>query len=148
MAQIPPSSLTATRTAPNEYTVTSATGGNITIGPAGTSSAFTPSELVFAAVAGCAGLSAEAQLTHHLGDDFAAHATVEATIAQGLIADLLYTLNVDFGELEQDKLDKLIAATAKKIERLCVVKRSVHHSITTQTIIAPAAGRPGQATDD
>lgn len=131
------SPIKATRSNPQEYTITNNSGASMRVSLPGTPGAFSPEELLQAAVAGCAVLSAEAQLNHHLGEEFQAEATVNSTKAEGLIAELLLTLNVDVSALDPTKVDKLIAGTAAKIEKLCAVKRSVGKGIPTTTVIVP-----------
>lgn len=130
-------SIKATRTSPNTYTVVNDFGAELKVSAPGVPGTFSPGELLQAAVVGCASLSAEAQLAHQLGQDFTASATVESTETTGLIIDLLYTLQVDMAGLDQQAQDKLIASAAKKIDRLCAVKRSIHHGINTETVITP-----------
>ncbi|ANE03655.1 OsmC family protein [Corynebacterium crudilactis] len=130
-------SIKATRTSPNTYTVVNDSGAQLHISTPGVPGTFSPAELLQAAVAGCASLSAEAQLAHHLGPDFQATATVDSTESAGLITDLLFQLQVDLQGLDPAAQDKLLASTAKKIDRLCAIKRSIHNGINTQTVIVP-----------
>ncbi|BAU95443.1 OsmC family protein [Corynebacterium suranareeae] len=128
-------SIKATRTSPNTYTVVNDSGAELRVSAPGVPGTFSPRELLQAAVVGCASLSAEAQLAHQLGQDFQASATVEAKETTGLITDLLYTLHVDMQGLDKHAQDKLIASAARKIDRLCAVKRSIHHGINTEAVI-------------
>jgi len=70
--------LVAERTANKTLTVTDSTGATLKIGPLGAAGAFSPGELLQAAIAGCTALSAEAQIANVLGEDFEMRAVVNA----------------------------------------------------------------------
>ncbi|MFP7366018.1 OsmC family protein [Corynebacterium callunae] len=129
----PASPITAHRTAADEYTITNNTGAQLRVAPPGTPNAFSPGELLEAALAGCAALAAEAQLAHSLGTDFDAEASVRATIREGLIAELIFELQVDFGELDAAKQEKLKESALRKIDKLCAVKNSLKPGIPVRT---------------
>lgn len=126
----------ATRTNQNEYTVTNQDGTSLKVSPHGTPGAFSPGELLQAALLGCASLSADAQLSHMLGADFDAEASVKSTEADNFITDMLFEFQIKTEGLDDAEREKIIKAAAKKIERLCIVKRSLNTGINTETDIS------------
>ncbi|MGO3067921.1 OsmC family protein [Corynebacterium casei] len=126
----------ATRTNQNEYTVTNQDGTSLKVSPHGTPGAFSPGELLQATLLGCASLSADAQLSHMLGADFDAKASVKSTEADNFITDMLFEFQIKTEGLDDAEREKIIKAAAKKIERLCIVKRSLNKGINTETDIS------------
>lgn len=126
----------ATRTNQNEYTVTNQDGTSLKVSPHGTPGAFSPGELLQAALLGCASLSADAQLSYMLGADFDAEASVKSTEADNFITDMLFEFEIKTEGLDDAEREKIIKAAAKKIERLCIVKRSINKGINTETDIS------------
>ena len=124
---LPP--LSAERTGPHAYLARNDRGAQVRIGPPGAADSFTPGELLQAALAGCAALSAEAQLAHHLGEDFEATATTEGIHHTGdnRIAAFSTSILADMSTLDDAQCARLIASAERFIERLCTVKRTVTH---------------------
>ncbi len=127
----------ATRTSAWTYTITNDRGAQMTIGMDDADGAFSPVELLQAALAGCAALSAEAQLINKLGDDARISSTVEATYNPGdnRIETLVNSISAEMAELDSDRREKLLAATERSIEKLCTVKKSLKHGIQTSTTV-------------
>lgn len=119
--------LTAERSAVNTYTVRSTSGAELRIGALGAEGAFSPVELLQAALAGCAALSAEAQLTSQLGPNFDATSTATAVFNadDNRVEKLITTIAADTSELSSEKHDKLVASAERIIDKLCTVKRSL-----------------------
>ncbi len=135
---VPPHStqpITAERTGPNTYTVHNDRGAQVIMGSPGAEGAFTPVELLQAAVAGCTALSAEAQLAYTLGGDFEATATVEAILneEENRIAEFLTRIDADMSGLAPERREKLIASAERVIARLCTVKRTLEHGTGNTT---------------
>ena len=126
----------ATRTKLNEYTVTNRDGTSLKVSPHGTPGAFSPGELLQAALLGCASLSADAQLAHMLGEDFEAEASVKSAEEDNFITDMLFELTIKAADQDEAEREKIINAAAKKIERLCIVKRSISRGINTESDIS------------
>ncbi|HHT58318.1 OsmC family protein [Corynebacterium stationis] len=126
----------ATRTNPNEYTVTNKDGTSLKVSPHGTPGAFSPGELLQAALLGCASLSADMQLAHMLGKDFHAEAEVKSTEEDNHISEMLFDFLIDTEGRDEQEREKIIQAAAKKIEQLCIVKRSLNKGISTHTDIS------------
>lgn len=127
--------LVAQRTAAGTYTVRNSAGAELQIGMPGAAGAFSPVELLQAALAGCASLSAEAQLVSRLGEDFDAVTTVDAVYdaEQNRVEKLATTIAVDFSELDPGDHDKLVSSAARVIDKLCTVKRSLNAGIEAAT---------------
>ncbi|WP_152347541.1 OsmC family protein [Brevibacterium sp. CFH 10365] len=131
--------LTAQRTAPATYTVRNANGGEFRIGaPGADDGSFTPVELLQAAAAGCAALSAEAKLANRLGEDFDAVSTVEAELNMddNRIERLVTSIEADMSELDAETRQKLIASAERSIDSLCTVKRTLNHGAANTTGVA------------
>lgn len=125
----------ATRTEQNEYTVTNQDGTSLKVSPHGTPGAFSPGELLQAALLGCASLAADAQLSHMLGKDFEAQASVKSTEEDNFINNMFFELDIATDELDEATREKIIKAAEKKIERLCIVKRSISQGINVESDI-------------
>lgn len=128
MATEPIPTLTAERTGPATYTVRNAQGAELRIGVPGAENSFSPVELLQAAAAGCAALSAEAQLVNRLGGDFNATAAVEAHLNfdENRVERLVTLIDVDMSMLDPEKQDKLITSAERSIDKLCTVKRTLN----------------------
>lgn len=136
--------VTAVRTAKDLYTIRSESGGKLRVGAPGTEGAFTPGELLQAALAGCSALSADAQLASKLGPDFDVAVTVDATRHEqdNRVESLLVTLATDMSSLSDEDREKLLVRTDRIIERLCAVKRSLNAGVESAVTVkgeSPAA---------
>lgn len=127
--------VTARRTSAKTYSVRGASGAELRIGPPGVDGVFTPVELLQAAMAGCAGLSAETQLTQSLGADFQATASVKVAYdhEENRVTELVTTVAVDMAGAEADARNRTISRAERFIDSLCTVKRSLNHGIGTVT---------------
>jgi uncharacterized OsmC-like protein len=131
--------LTVRRSTAGTWTVTNAVGAEIRIGSPGEEGAFSPGELLQAALAACSVLSADTQLAHHLGADYEATATVEAVEdeAEGRVTGLLATISPDMSGLAPDEQEKLVVRAGRVIERLCAIKRSLNHGVEAAAEVSP-----------
>ena len=131
--------LSAERTAAQTFTLRNDRGAELQIGMAGAEGSFTPGELLQAAVAGCAALSAEAQLAHKLGPDYEMTATVAASVdeAADLIESIAVTLTAEMPGLDGPAREKLVEQAERVIDRLCTVKRSVNHGVAATAAVQP-----------
>ncbi|WP_109471990.1 OsmC family protein [Ornithinimicrobium cavernae] len=135
-AQVP--ALISERVSPATYLVRNDRGAELRIGTPGADGSFSPGELLQAAAAGCAALSAEAQLVNRLGEDFSATATVEAllNVDENRFESLRTLIEADMSQLDPEKRDRLIASAERSIDRLCTVKRSLNHGVENVTDVA------------
>ncbi|WP_293954449.1 OsmC family protein [uncultured Corynebacterium sp.] len=131
------STITATRTSNWTYTVDNGRGASLSIGLEGAEGAFSPIELLQAALAGCAALSAEAQLVDKLGDDATVTSRVDAThdAASNLIDSLSNIISADMSSLENRRQEKLIAAAERSIGALCTVKKSLIQGVPATSTV-------------
>lgn len=131
----PISELVAQRTSSGIYTVRNSAGAVLRIGAPGAAGAFSPVELLQAALAGCASLSAEAQLVSKLDDEFEALTTVNAVYnsEQNRVEKLITRIAVDSSELDQNEHDRLVSSAVRIIDKLCTVKRSLNVGIEATT---------------
>ncbi|OFV79053.1 OsmC family protein [Rhodococcus erythropolis] len=127
--------LEARRTAAGTFTVRNGTGAELRIGMPGATGVFSPVELLQAALAGCASLSAEAQLVDRLGEEFDAVTTVGAVYdaEQNRVEKLVTKIAVDSSDLDQEEHDRLTSSAARIIDKLCTVKRSLNIGIEATT---------------
>ncbi|MFJ2469820.1 MULTISPECIES: OsmC family protein [Micrococcaceae] len=127
--------LVAQRTSSGTYTVRNSAGAELRIGAPGAAGAFSPVELLQAALAGCASLSAEAQLVSRLGEEFDAVTTVNAVYdaEQNRVEELITRITVDSSELDQSDHDRLVSSAVRIIDKLCTVKRSLNAGIEATT---------------
>src|SRR5699024_2499713 len=121
----------ATRTNLNEYTVTNQDGTSLKVSPQGTPGAFSPGELLQAALLGCATLSADLQLAHMLGKDFEAEAPVQSTEEDNHISDMLFEFLIQTAGRDEQEREKRVKAVQKKIGQLCIVKRYLSQRMIT-----------------
>ncbi|MCS5479891.1 OsmC family protein [Corynebacterium sp. YIM 101645] len=123
--------ITARRDTVGTWTVSNAFGAELRIGAPGEEGAFSPGELLQAALAACSVLSADVQLAHHLGADYEATATVEGVDdeEEGRVAELRATISPDMSALDPAEQEKLITRAERVIERLCAIKRSLNHGV-------------------
>jgi uncharacterized OsmC-like protein len=131
--------LTAQRTAPATYTVRNANGGEFRIGaPGAEDGSFSPVEILQAAAAACAALSAEAKLANRLGEGFDATSTVEAepNMDDNRIERLITHVEADMSELDAETRQKLIASAERSIDSLCTVKRTLNHGAVNTTEVS------------
>ncbi|RSZ66075.1 osmotically inducible protein C [Corynebacterium hylobatis] len=131
--------LTARRDTSGTWTVSNASGAELRIGAPGEEGAFSPGELLQAALAACSVLSAETQLAHNLGADYEATATVEGVDDEGAgrVAGLRATISPDMSALDPAEQEKLIARAERVIERLCAIKRSLNHGVAATAEVRP-----------
>ena len=129
--------LVAQRTSSGIYTVRNSAGAELRIGAPGAAGAFSPVELLQAALAGCASLSAEAQLVSKLGDEFEALTTVNAVYdsEQNRLEKLVTRIAVDSSELDQSDHDRLVSSTMRIIDKLCTVKRTLHAGVEVTSVV-------------
>lgn len=137
---IPP--LSVERAGPWTYTLNNGRSAELQIGMEGAEGSFSPVELLMAALAGCAALSAEAQLAHRLGEEFKTTSTVEATYnaEENRIESLLNRIVTDMSALDPERREKLIASTERSIGKLCTVKRSLSHSVDSTSEVSAQRG--------
>ena len=131
--------LVAERTEPGIYVATNDRGGRVRIGAPDARHAFTPGELLQLAVAGCSAISAEANLVHHLGDNFEASLEVGAVKDDGenRYSQVRTSFAPAMADLEPERVEKLVGRLERAIERLCTVGRTLEHGADHHLEITP-----------
>ncbi|HEY8373715.1 MAG TPA: OsmC family protein [Pseudonocardiaceae bacterium] len=129
------------------FTAVNARGAEITMGRAHEGAAFTPVELLMAAIAGCAGLSAERAADRRLGENAAMTVRVEATKDEegNRLSSVRLSLELDpeaLGRLDEDGRAELAAVLLRAVERGCTVSRSVEEGlpVSVTTDVPETAG--------
>ncbi|GAA0515137.1 OsmC family protein [Saccharopolyspora thermophila] len=118
-----------TRTGQHTFTATNPRGAQVTIGRDGAPGAFTPGELLLAAIAGCAALTGENLLVRRIGEDagFTVHADRrKAPEDPNKFSSVQITFDVDLSVIEDEgERGRLVDAVRRAIEKYCTVSRSV-----------------------
>lgn len=70
-----------------------------------------------------------------LGKDFEAEASVKSTEEDNHISDMLFEFLIQTEGRDEQEREKIVKAAAKKIDQLCIVKRSLNKGINTETDI-------------
>lgn len=116
------------RTGEHTFTASNGRGGEVTIGRDGAPDAFTPGELLLAAIAGCSAVTSENLLVRRAGQDadIAVHADRDKTAEDpNKFSEVTVRFDVDLGAVEAGDRAKLLDAVERAIERYCTVSRSV-----------------------
>ncbi|MCA1190525.1 MULTISPECIES: OsmC family protein [unclassified Saccharopolyspora] len=119
------------RTGEHTFTATNGRGGQVTIGRDGAPDAFTPGELLLAAIAGCSAVTSENLLVRRAGADadIAVHADRDKTDADpNKFSEVRVRFDVDLSSVAGADRAKLLDAVERAIERYCTVSRSVQES--------------------
>lgn len=114
------------RTGEHTFTATNDRGAGVAIGRDGAPEAFTPGELLLAAIAGCSAVTSENLLVRRIGDD--AEITVRADRDKtpddpNKFSRIRVHLDADLADV--DDPDKVLDAVRRAIDRYCTVSRTV-----------------------
>ena len=117
------------RTGRHTFTATNGRGAEVTIGRDGAEGAFTPGELLLAAIAGCSAVTSESMLIRRLGESAKLRVHADRSKAPEdphKFSEVQVSFDVDLSGIEDDaERTKLVDAVERAIERLCTVSRSV-----------------------
>lgn len=122
--------LWAERTGVRRYRAFNKRGAQVEVGDPSFDECFSPGELMKLAVATCAGLSADARLTHALGEDIDVKVIADGDYDEDndrytrLSAELI----ADLSSLSDDDRQTLQRRVASAIARACTVGRTVVNS--------------------
>lgn len=117
-----------TRTGEHTFTATNPRGAQVAIGQDGDPDAFTPGELLLAAIAGCSAVTSENLLVRRIGADapLRVHADRSKDPADpNRFASVQVTFDVDLDQVDPEQRVKLSDAVQRAVERYCTVSRSV-----------------------
>lgn len=131
--------LSAERAEPGVYIASNERGARVRIGKGGIRHAFTPGELLQLAIATCAAVSSEANLVHHLGEDFEATLTVNAVKNddENRYDEIHTVFSPDLSNLDAAHVEKMVVRLEKLVDRLCTVGRTVENGAETYLEITP-----------
>ena len=118
-----------TRTGEHTFTATNSRGAEVAVGRDGAPGAFTPGELLLAAVAACSAVTSENLFVRRIGEDaeLVAHADrTKNPEDKHKFAEIQVSLEADLEGV--DDRDKLLNAVQRAIEKYCTVSRSVEES--------------------
>ncbi|MDR7303338.1 OsmC family protein [Haloactinomyces albus] len=116
------------RSSQQRFVASNERGGEVAIGPDGAPDAFTPGELLLAAIAGCSGLTGEQLLIRRVGETapLAVHADRDKDPQDPhKFSSVQVSFDVDLSGVDSAEREKLVTAVNSAIARLCTVSRSV-----------------------
>lgn len=116
------------RSGEHTFVATNGRGGEVTIGRDGVLDGFTPGELLLAAIAGCAGVTAETLITRRVGEDAEVVVRADRTKPEDdpHIFDGVQTrFDLDLSALDAEERTKLVELVHRAIEKNCTVSRTV-----------------------
>jgi len=102
-------------------------GAEVRVGRAGAEGAFSPSELLQIAAAGCSAVTAEELITRRVGEDSKFRVTVSADRREGAseLDAVHVAFDLDVSGLGESQREALAGAVDRAIERLCTVRRTL-----------------------
>lgn len=113
----------------HRFTATNERGARVAIGRDGAENAFTPGELLLAAIASCSAVTSENLLTRRLGEslELAVNADRDKDPDDPhKFSSVQVSFDVDLSTLEEEgQRDALVDAVHRAIERVCTVSRTV-----------------------
>ena len=106
-------------------------GAEVHVGRAGAEGAFSPSELLQIAAAGCSAVTAEELITRRVGEDSKFRVAVSADRREGAseLDAVHVAFDVDLSVLDEKQREALAGAVDRAIERLCTVRRTLTKGI-------------------
>ncbi len=128
----------AERTEPRVYVGRNERGAEVRIGFPGAEGTFSPGELLRLAAAGCAAISADHALASRLGDDFDASFSVRGakpTDGEDRYEYIDTIMEVDWSELDPEKLEPLLERVHRAIDRYCTVGHTLEHGAESRVTI-------------
>jgi uncharacterized OsmC-like protein len=125
------------RTGIRRYTGRSDRGAEVLVGSEDVEGVFTPGELLKIALAGCAGMSADAVVARRLGPDHAAIVRVTGTndSAEDRYSHLRTELILDLAALEPSARERLLTMVHRAVDESCTIARTLTHGATVDTTI-------------
>ena len=113
----------------HRFTARNDRGGEVAIGRDDAPEAFTPGELLLAAIAGCSAVTTENLLVRRVGEDaeLVVHADRDKDPEDPhKFSSVRVSFDVDLSGMEDDsERDRLIDAAERAVARFCTVSRSV-----------------------
>ena len=134
------------RTGTGSYRGHNARGGVVDIGPLTSDNAFSPTELMKLALAGCTGMSCDTALGRRLGDKVRVEVHVAGPLdpTERRFPALSEELVVDLSSLSDAESDKVRVIVRRAIEKYCRVRRTLARGADISLVLtSPAPTPPG-----
>ncbi|QFZ24056.1 OsmC family peroxiredoxin [Saccharothrix syringae] len=119
------------RVGEHDFVAENGRGASVRVGRKGAEGAFTPVELLLAAAAGCAAVTAETLVTRRVGEGLAARADDVRPEGAHELHEVPVTLDYDVSALDEGQRAALEAAVRRAVEQLCTVTRTLKQAPPT-----------------
>ncbi len=115
----------------HEFVATNDRGASARVGRKGAEGSFTPVELLLAAAAGCAAVTAETLITRRVGEGVTARADDVRPADAHELDSVPVTLDYDVSALTEEQRAELDALVRRAIDQLCTVSRTLRKAPPT-----------------
>ncbi|MEU4802915.1 OsmC family protein [Actinosynnema sp. NPDC023587] len=115
----------------HEFVATNDRGASVPVGRAGANGSFSPVELLLAAVAGCAVVTAETLVHRRVGDGLTARARDVRPAGAHELDEVPVTLAYDVSALTDEQRAALDTTVRRAIDQLCTVSRTLRKAPPT-----------------
>ena len=119
------------RVGQHDFVATNDRGASVRVGRKGAEGAFTPVELLLAAAAGCAAVTAETLITRRVDGDLVARADDVRSADGHSLTSVPVALDYDISGLDDTQRAALEAAVLRAIDQLCTVTRTLKNAPPT-----------------
>ncbi|MFE2755781.1 OsmC family protein [Actinosynnema sp. NPDC059335] len=119
------------RVGQHEFVATNDRGASVRVGRKGAEGSFSPVELLLAAAAGCAVVTAETLITRRVDGDLVARADDVRSVTGHELTSVPVTVDYDVSQLSAEDRAALEAAVRRAIDQLCTVTRTLKSFPTT-----------------
>ncbi|XVS65647.1 OsmC family protein [Actinosynnema sp. CA-299493] len=119
------------RVGQHDFVATNDRGASVRVGRKGAEGAFTPVELLLAAAAGCAAVTAETLVTRRVDGDFVARADDVRSPDGHSLTSVPVALDYDVSHLDAAQRAALETAVLRAIDQLCTVTRTLKSTPST-----------------
>jgi uncharacterized OsmC-like protein len=113
------------RVGQHDFVATNDRGASVRVGRKGAEGAFTPVELLLAAAAGCAAVTAETLITRRVDGDLVARADDVRSPDGHSLTSVPVSLDYDISTLDDTQRAALESAVLRAIDQLCTVTRTL-----------------------
>lgn len=115
-------------------------GAEVRVGRKGQEGSFSPIELLLAAAASCAAVTAESLITRRIGEDRDVVARAEHVNSESghELATVPVDLEYDVSALDEDQRAALETAVRRAVDQLCTVSRTLQKANSTPLTISPS----------
>jgi uncharacterized OsmC-like protein len=129
------------RTGPGRYAAGNGRAAAIPIGLAGSADAYSPTELLRIALAGCVGLSADHVVSRRLGgqSEVSIAVTGDHDPVERRFTRLASTMTLDLSGLDPQAQEQLRAVVTRAVHRYCTVGRTLEHATPVSLAVVGSA---------